>query len=62
MKSLDEDLLVYTFFNYLDYPLRKLWIFSLVSLFGIIVVGGFPIANLWTVPILGLAAYYNEIF
>ena len=59
--TLEEDLEVYTLGNYIDYPNRKLWIFTLVAAFGTM-ASLWPFTNLITIPILGLAAIYNEAF
>lgn len=59
--TIEEDKAVYTLGNYFDYPWRKMWIYEML-----LVLGGinslFPVTNFVSMPALGLAAYYNELF
>ena len=57
--TLESDLDEYTLGNYLDFPLRKVWIYQLLFSMGFM-AATWPITNLVTVPVLGVAAYYNE--
>lgn len=59
--TLDEDLKVYTLANYLDYPARKLWIYEMLATLGAF-NAVFPFTTFITMPALGLAAYYNELY
>lgn len=59
--NLDVDKKVYTLANYLDYPARKMWLFEMLMVLGLW-CSVFPVTNLWTMPMLGLAAYYNDKF
>jgi len=59
--TIEQDQKVYTFANYVDYPLRKVWLHDTLTVFGAFNMV-FPITNLWTLPTLGLAATYNERF
>ena len=59
--TLEEDKKVYTLANYIDYPLRKMWLYEMLAVFGAFAMV-FPITNFWTAPMLGLAAFYNELY
>lgn len=59
--TLEEDKKVYTLANYVDYPLRKMWLYEMLIVMGVF-CAIFPVTNLWTMPVLGLAAFYNELF
>ena len=59
--SYEADQKVYTLANYIDYPLRKMFLYELLMIVGMY-CSVFPITNLWTMPFLGLAAYYNELY
>ena len=59
--TLEEDIQVYTLANFLDYPARKAWLYEMVAVMGLF-SSQFPISNLLTMPALGLAAYYNELY
>ena len=47
--------------NFLNFPLRKYLIYDMLAVLGLW-NALFPVANLWTMPSLGLAAFYNELY
>ena len=57
--TIEEDKKVYTWANYIDFPLRKFILYDWLAILGAFNMV-FPITNLWTMPTLGLAAFYNE--
>jgi uncharacterized membrane protein SpoIIM required for sporulation len=59
--NLDQEKEVFTFANFVDYPLRKYFLYDMLATLGLW-NALFPVANLWTMPALGLAAYYNELY
>ena len=59
--TLEADKTVYTLANYIDYPLRKWLLFDMLTIVGLFQMV-FPITNLWAMPSLGLAAFYNELY
>ena len=59
--TLEEDKAVYTWANFWDYVGRKFGFFDMLTVMGLFNMA-FPITNLWTMPMLGLAAQYNELY
>lgn len=59
--DLNYDKRVYSWINLLDFPIRRLWLYSVVTLVGLFTLN-FPIANLISMPALGVGAYYNELY
>lgn len=59
--TIEEDQTVYTFANFVDFPLRKFILYDWLAILGAFNIV-FPITNLWTMPSLGLAAFYNELY
>ena len=59
--TLEEDQKVYTFANYLDYPFRKLVVFTALCIFGMF-NASFPLVSTLTLPVLGVAGVYNDLY
>ena len=59
--TIEQDKQVYTLANYIDYPLRKMWMYEMLAVLGAFTMV-FPITNLWSMPALGFAAFYNELY
>lgn len=55
------DLRVYTLINLFDFPVRRLWLYSIVTIVGAFTLT-FPVANWISMPALGVGAYYNELY
>lgn len=59
--DMNYDKRVYTWINLLDFPFRRMWLYTVVSLVGLFTLN-FPIANWVSMPALGVGAYYNELY
>lgn len=59
--TIEQDREVFSFANFVNFPLRKLLIYDMLAVLGLW-NSIFPVANLWTMPSLGLAAFYNELY
>ena len=59
--TIEQDKKVYTLANYIDFPLRKMWMYEMLAVLGAFTMV-FPVSNLWSMPALGFAAFYNELY